>query len=100
MTIDAQVTVMIHTGDHQSALRFVHFLTPAHPDERGSHDTHGLPLDHLGGAALAIETGSHFAIGPNEFASGPNSAFTLRAQKELRTKSRPDAQDQRNPVVA
>jgi hypothetical protein len=35
MTIDARFTVAIDTGDHQSALLFVHFLTPAHPAERG-----------------------------------------------------------------
>jgi hypothetical protein len=33
ITIDARITVMIYTRDHQSALLFVHFLTPAHPAE-------------------------------------------------------------------
>ena len=35
MTIDARVTVMIYTGDHQSALLLSIFLSPAHPAERG-----------------------------------------------------------------
>src|SRR5262249_8028174 len=33
VTIDARVTAMIYTGDQQSALLFVHVLSPAHPAE-------------------------------------------------------------------
>jgi hypothetical protein len=34
MTIDARVTLMIYTGDTQSALLLIDFLSPAHPAER------------------------------------------------------------------
>jgi hypothetical protein len=33
VTIDARVTLMTYTGDQQSALLFVDFLSPAHPAE-------------------------------------------------------------------
>jgi hypothetical protein len=34
VTIDAMVTEIIYTGDHQSALCFVPFLSSAHPAKR------------------------------------------------------------------